>query len=208
LPLSFSRACGEAVDNRPPRENTQAGSKRRKAFHYIRLRARGKAQQQNHLQQPAPHLSDLPHTPLTVVLDTNAVLDWLLFADPRVAPLQMALECQALRWISTPAMRDELAEVLRRPPLCQRFANSEQVLQAFDHHSIGVEEAAPAPRHLQCRDSDDQKFIDLALAHGAAWLFTRDKALLELSVRARPLGCRILTPALWPGLPTSKKTTE
>jgi uncharacterized protein len=133
------------------------------------------------------------------VLDTNVVLDWLLFADTQAQPLAQAIEGRQLRWISTAAMRDELAEVLRRPPLCDHIGNSERVLQTFDRLADRVDAAAPAPRYLRCRDGDDQKFLDLALAHHATWLLTRDKALLELRRRTLPMGPQILTLAQWPG---------
>jgi predicted nucleic acid-binding protein len=44
-----------------------------------------------------------------------------------------------------------------------------------------------------CRDRDDQKFLEAALAAGAGFLVTRDRALLGLARRALPF--RILTPA-------------
>ena len=48
----------------------------------------------------------------------------------------------------------------------------------------------------KCGDPDDQKFLELALACGAAFLVTRDAALLELDRhKARPLPYRIVTPA-------------
>jgi len=37
----------------------------------------------------------------------------------------------------------------------------------------------------------------LAFALGARWLFSRDRALLELAKPASMLGLEILTPALW-----------
>jgi uncharacterized protein len=46
-----------------------------------------------------------------------------------------------------------------------------------------------------CSDADDQKFLELALACGAAFLVTRDGALLELAEhKVRPLPYRIVTP--------------
>ena len=50
---------------------------------------------------------------------------------------------------------------------------------------------------LRCRDTDDQVFIDLALAEGARWLLTHDRALLKLSRRASARGLRILRPGDW-----------
>ncbi len=46
-----------------------------------------------------------------------------------------------------------------------------------------------------CSDPDDQKFLELALACGAAYLVTKDRALLELARRSdRALPFRIVTP--------------
>ena len=47
-----------------------------------------------------------------IVLDTNVVLDLLVFDDPATPALQQALDDGALRWIATPVMREELARVL------------------------------------------------------------------------------------------------
>ena len=52
--------------------------------------------------------------PPTVILDTNVVLDWLVFRNPMCAALAAAVVAGELRWVATPAMRDELAHVLAR----------------------------------------------------------------------------------------------
>jgi predicted nucleic acid-binding protein len=52
---------------------------------------------------------------------------------------------------------------------------------------------------MRCTDTDDQKFIDLALAHGARWLLSRDRAVLKLGRRTRVLGLEVLTPEIWLG---------
>jgi predicted nucleic acid-binding protein len=44
-----------------------------------------------------------------------------------------------------------------------------------------------------CRDPDDQKFLEAALAARADFLVTKDQALLELAQRVSQF--RILTPA-------------
>jgi len=49
---------------------------------------------------------------------------------------------------------------------------------------------------LRCTDTDDQKFIDFALAYGAA-LLSRDRAVLKLARRGRNAGLEILTPECW-----------
>ncbi|MEQ1660178.1 MAG: PIN domain-containing protein, partial [Hylemonella sp.] len=50
-----------------------------------------------------------------IVLDTNIVLDLLVFDDPATPPLKDALAARRLQWIATPAMRVELARVLAYP---------------------------------------------------------------------------------------------
>jgi predicted nucleic acid-binding protein len=54
------------------------------------------------------------------------------------------------------------------------------VLSKFDRHSERVDVPAKAP--LTCRDADDQKFIDLAVAHQAT-LLSKDRAVLALKKR-------------------------
>ena len=101
-----------------------------------------------------------------------------------------------LRWLVAPAMRDEIFHVLGRG-VAQRYAPDLALIEAtFDAHAEPVPAAEPSPR-LVCRDPDDQKFIDLALASGARWLISRDKALLALAKRARPRGLLVLPPRLW-----------
>lgn len=127
-----------------------------------------------------------------VVLDTNVVLDWLLFADPHGLAWGGAVASGRLAWIATDAMRDEFAHVLARGLAAARLADAPALLGAWDRL---VTPAAPAaPSHLVCVDPDDQKFLDLALAAGAAWLVTRDRALLRLGTRASALGLTILKP--------------
>jgi predicted nucleic acid-binding protein len=78
--------------------------------------------------------------------------------------------------------------------------DSDYTLTVFDSLvSICGDHASPpsAAPLRRCRDADDQKFLDLAFALGARWLFSRDRALLELAKSASTLGLEILTPAMW-----------
>lgn len=140
--------------------------------------------------------------PAIAVLDTNVVLDLLLFADPRASALGSALQAGALRWLTTDAMLDELADVLRRPFATRWGVAAPEVLARAHARCVRVEAAAhgaaAAPR---CADPDDQKFIDLAWALPAAWLFSRDRALLNLARPARARGLGVLTPAQWAARP-------
>jgi predicted nucleic acid-binding protein len=130
------------------------------------------------------------------VLDTNVVLDWLVFAEPTVAALAAAAISQRLRWLATSAMRDELAHVLDRGLAARCGCDTAAMLARWDAHALTREPAPPA-LGLVCTDRDDQKFIDLAVGARARWLVTRDKAVLKLARRAHALGLSIVTPERW-----------
>jgi predicted nucleic acid-binding protein len=124
-----------------------------------------------------------------VVIDTNIVLDLLVFADPAVQPLKPLLASGALRWIATAAMRVELERVLGYAQIAPRLAyyqlSAAQVLQGFDAQARTVD-AAPRASAV-CKDPDDQPFIDLAVQHGAI-LLSKDRAVLSLRKRLLALG--------------------
>ena len=131
-----------------------------------------------------------------VVIDTNVVLDAFVFADPRALPLGEALEAGAVAWLATAPMRDELERVLAYPKIVRQMAlralAATQVLERFDRHA--VLHAVPPRAPVHCKDEDDQKFVDLAVAHGAL-LVSKDREVLKLDKRARKLGCVAVTAA-------------
>lgn len=134
-----------------------------------------------------------------VVLDTNVVLDWLVFKDASCCSLAEQLGLGQLRWHATAEMRAELCSVLPRPDLKAWSPDGEHVLSVFDRLARLLPHS-PTPKAgegLRCRDRSDQKFLDLALTTGARWLFSRDRALLDLAKQARKHGVEILTPASW-----------
>ena len=118
------------------------------------------------------------------VIDTNIVLDLWLFEDPATIPLRAALQSGAISHLATGSMRDELERVLAYPHLVKRMAKSniqaQDILNRFDEHQLAAEPAAKAP--CTCKDPDDQKFIDLAVAH-AVPLLSKDKAILCMKKR-------------------------
>ena len=127
-----------------------------------------------------------PTAAITAVLDTNVVLDLLLFKDLRVQPLQQALTAQGLRWIATERMLDELDQVLHRDALAHWGHDSDQVMAEARRLCQPVCNCAEtAGRVPRCTDPDDQMFIDLAWRWPAALLFSRDRALLRLARPAR-----------------------
>jgi putative PIN family toxin of toxin-antitoxin system len=144
--------------------------------------------------------SRIPDMPTAVVLDTNVVLDWLLFRDASCTGLADPLQAGQWRWHATRSMRGELASVVRRPELQRWAPDCEHILSTFDSLTSLCDEvpaAAGATGRLRSNDPDDQKFIDLAVSVKATWLFSRDRALLRLARPAQGLGIQILTPARW-----------
>jgi predicted nucleic acid-binding protein len=127
-------------------------------------------------------------TPRLIVLDTNIVLDAFVFSDPAAVALRARLEAGTLRWIATEPMRDELERVLGYRQIVPRLVHYElvpgDVLDAFDRHACLRAEAAKAP--VTCKDADDQKFIDLAVAHQSL-LLSKDQAVLCMARRLSAL---------------------
>lgn len=148
--------------------------------------------------QPAPAASSSSGgTAPRVVLDTNVVLDWLLFRDGGCADLAGRLQAGQLVWLATASMRAELLSVLSRPRLAARQPDAGHILRTFDDLASMHDELPACPPALICRDPDDQKFIDLAVAGQARWLLSKDRALLALARRARSFGVHILRPDAW-----------
>ena len=124
-----------------------------------------------------------------IVIDTNIVLDLFVFKDPLAQPLALALASQKYKWIATVPMRDELARVLAYPNIVLRLdlvqISAAEVLAQFDGQVQWMDVVPKA--HLICRDPDDQKFIDLALAHQAV-LLSKDRAVLCMAKRLLAVG--------------------
>jgi putative PIN family toxin of toxin-antitoxin system len=136
---------------------------------------------------PAPPTrvpATVPAHGTAVVIDTNIALDLLVFEDPGVAGLREALARGRLAWLATLPMREELSRVLGYPRLCPHLAASgrwpQAVLADFDRISRQVPE--PLRASVICRDGDDQKFVDLAVANRCL-LLSKDRDLLSMKKR-------------------------
>jgi len=161
---------------------------------------------------------------LRLVLDTNVWLDWLLFDDAAVAPIRKAVAEGKAEVVMDEATESELARVLaytfnnktldaakqaellaqcrgialRAEGRSRREERLGSRVSGSIHHSPFTIHAVPTAENPLpvCSDPDDQKFLELALACGAAFLVTRDGALLELAEhKVRSLPYRIVTPA-------------
>jgi putative PIN family toxin of toxin-antitoxin system len=131
---------------------------------------------------------------MLAVLDTNIVLDLFVFSDPATPVLLDALQTGHLHWIATQPMRDELERVLDYSHIVPRLQyyqlSAQDVLNRFDA-LVQIMEVPPKVA-LNCKDADDQKFIDLAAAHQSL-LLSKDHAVLALTKRLLPFGVRTST---------------
>ncbi len=125
----------------------------------------------------------------TLILDTNIILDAFVFNDAACGSLKQALIDDEHRWIATLPMREELERVLAYPKIVPRLryyqTTTAQVLAQFDKF-VHLEPVAPKAS-ITCKDPDDQKFIDLAVAHQGI-LLSKDNAVLAMKKRLLGFG--------------------
>ncbi len=124
-----------------------------------------------------------------MVLDTNIVLDLLVFDDPATHGLKGLLVAGEREWHATAAMREELQRVLHYRHIAARMAlagtTMARVLARYD--DLSRTSPVPPSCAVRCRDRDDQIFIDLAAARRAV-LMSKDCSVLRLRKRLARLG--------------------
>lgn len=157
----------------------------RKAFHYIHALMNAQA---------TPNSA----APALLVLDTNTLFDWLVFAEPAAVAVGAAVQAGTVRWLCSEPLWAEWTYTLERP-IATRWEPARKLALANlnEARRWAAFVTQPAEAMLRCRDGDDQKFLDLALAHPGSTLLTRDKALLRLARRAALLRVRIVPGAVW-----------
>ncbi|MGC2519885.1 MAG: putative toxin-antitoxin system toxin component, PIN family [Burkholderiales bacterium] len=142
-------------------------------------------------------------TLLCVILDTNVWLDWLVFDDPSIAPIKVAVAAERAEIFIDAACEAELERVLgygfgkRTLDAATQAACLAECRRVTQRIDLPMPEAERAQLPV-CRDRDDQKFLEAALAARAECLVTKDRALLELARRPTPF--RILSPEAFAAL--------
>ena len=135
-----------------------------------------------------------------LVLDTNVWLDWLVFADAGIAPIQDAVARGAAAIFISTACEVELIRVLDYPLSGRSLdARAQDAALAQCRAIASAVEACHEPHAIEslprCEDPDDQMFLELARDCRADALITKDRDLLALATRkVTPLPFRILTP--------------
>ena len=113
------------------------------------------------------------------VLDTNTLVSALLFehSTPGQA-FRRALKRGEI--LVSPSTLEELAEVLQREKFDRYVtaAEHEEFLEAFVERTTFIE---PTEEIRICRDTKDDKFLELAVSGGAVYLISGDNDLRSLN---------------------------
>ncbi len=125
---------------------------------------------------------------MRLVLDTNVVLDLVVFQDPGAENLRSAIEAKRVTLLTTADCMGELRRVLAYPRFGLDAGAQAKALRWVEDRSQPIETLPAQPGLPRCSDPDDQKFLELAWAANADVLVTKDRALLDLARRVAKLG--------------------
>ena len=119
---------------------------------------------------------------MRIVLDTNVVLSALLWRGTPYRLLDAIRSRGEARLFTSPALLDELADVLTRPSATKRLAiigrTAREVLADYVE-AVDVVEPEHVPRVVP-DDADDDQVIAAALTAGADWIVSGDADLLSM----------------------------
>lgn len=142
----------------------------------------------------------LSKPPIRLVLDTNVVIDWLVFDDPFMNPLRAGVRDASIKVLTHPPAINELERVLAYPQLKLDIARQREVFARYQAETV----VSPMPAGFstkqlmlpggfpRCRDRDDEPFLALAFHTKADVLASRDNAVFGLKSRAAKFGVTIL----------------
>ena len=126
-----------------------------------------------------------------LVLDTNVILDLLVFKDPSAEPIRLLLDAKLVDAVRSEASILELVDVIQRPTFKLSREEQEIILQAWESSTRLLENAAIESAPFTCRDQDDQVFLDMAYSLRPALLLSKDLRVLELQAIAKRHGVEI-----------------
>jgi putative PIN family toxin of toxin-antitoxin system len=126
-----------------------------------------------------------------LVLDTNVILDLLVFKDSSAEPIRLLLDAKLVDAVRSEASILELIDVIQRPAFKLTREEQEIILQAWESSTRPLENEAIEPAPFTCRDLDDQVFLDMAYSIRPALLLSKDLRVLELQTIAKRHGIEI-----------------
>ena len=128
---------------------------------------------------------------LRLVLDTNVILDLLVFKDPSAESIRHLLDAKLVDAVRSEASMAELIDVVGRPTFKLSREDQESILQAWETNTRLLEPTDIEQAPFACRDPDDQVFLDMAYSVRPAVLLSKDLRVLELRAITKPHGVEI-----------------
>ena len=126
-----------------------------------------------------------------LVLDTNVILDLLVFQDPAAEVVRMALDAKLVDAVRSEASMLELIDVIQRPSFKLSEEQQQAILKNWESSSRLLDTALITQAPFTCRDLDDQVFINMAYSIRPALLLSKDLRVLELRAIAKQHGVEI-----------------
>jgi predicted nucleic acid-binding protein len=119
-----------------------------------------------------------------IVLDTNILLDILVFDDERAHPLRAALDDNQLDAVATDKTFAEFLDVIGREQFSLNKDQQHLIGEQWKKWAriVSDDELCQAP--WKCKDRDDQVFINLAYSLRPSALISKDKQVLKIAKRA------------------------
>ena len=127
----------------------------------------------------------------TVIFDTNVLLDLFIFNDFRVLHIKQALIDQQLDALASNQTLEEFTDVISRPLFSLEQSAQEKIIQEWQSLARIIDDQKIIAAPWQCRDSDDQIFLDLAYSNRPCILLSKDNAVLKLAGPAAKEGVLI-----------------
>lgn len=118
---------------------------------------------------------------MRIVLDTNVVMSALLWRGPPYRLLEAIRQHPRLQLYSSPALLEELADVLTRPSASKQLsAIGKAARDVLPDYIAAIELVEPTELPRVVRDPDDDHVLACALAAQADLVVSGDKDLLVL----------------------------
>ncbi len=127
----------------------------------------------------------------TLILDTNIVLDLLVFQDPRADWIRDGIARGQFELIYTSETLLELTDVIARPQFAQSAYDQSTLLSSWTQ--MAIHKPTPPRCPYRCNDPDDQAFIDLAYHYRPSQLLSKDRKILQMQRILSSHGVQILT---------------
>lgn len=117
---------------------------------------------------------------LRVVLDTNLLISYLLTQGKTISKIIDHWESGDIFLLVSPAIVEEIAEVVQRPRLRKHMTIDPQVVMDLIS-SDALQTSGELTLSGVCRDPKDEKFLTCAVEGNADYIVTGDNDLLTLT---------------------------